>query len=1375
MLRKWKQTAEERSFRDILAPNAARNRREPAAPDSAESKLIEKLGLPAQDDLESVTVRLIAAAMADLNAFKGTPGWPRHAITLNLRMTTGGSIRAFHASALADAIQTFTEIVVIAPPGTGKTTTLLQVAEAILSQGSAVAAFVPLGEWSSQSDTLLQSVVRRRAFGGEREEHLKLLAYSGRLVLLVDGWNELDAASRKRAAGEIKLLQRDFPQLGIVLSTRRQVSDVPISGPVVEIDTLAEGQQMEIARALRGSQGEVILDHAWRTAGVRELVAIPLYLTALLARIPGDTLPTTKEEVLRLFIGEHERAADKGEALRTAIFGFHREMLTALAVEATYAANTTISNRRACAALKQVEDRLSAEGQITSPPQPTTILDALVGHHLLVRSGAEPGGGISFQHQQFQEWYASFEVEQLMRAAAGDPVVGKKLNADVLNLRAWEEPILFACERVSRSDQTGLQAVAAAALESMAIDPMLAAEMIYRSSSEVWDAIKEKIIALVGKWHVRGKVDRAAHFMITTGRPEFAPQVWPLISNADSQVHLVALRAGRRFRPSVLGADADAQLARLPEELRESVVSGIASSSGMDGIALATRIAKSDASPKVKFSVIESLQFRRADRFVAEVLSTAPDEVWNLLARKGYVGEIADPNAAARLVRERQHYIETETNIMTKLDVLLNTGPSGMTLGREVAELIEDADFPAKDQHAGWIIHRASKLYPDELTSALLHRLEAGREIPFRTENLLQAAGITVDEGPVVDVVLQPASSPKVAEAAVCIVGPKTVGRLIDMLIAIDAEVRALKRANAAKHEEHRRLSAWICRTNVTAFIEALLSRSSTVVPGEISLLADLFARRGKDYDQPAPPLDEEPREQMIAAVDRWAESLLASPEATTDQFAKLVGAIERLAAPQLLPALERLLAEDLSRWRRKQGQHVARGRRRHLESYLMHSWFHYRRAFAVIDDCRVVEAMKRYLPDFDFGFAAACVLREKWDREQSSPKDRSLMSSPDFSDVRSRRMERRNKGFGGDSSPFAEAIIAVINDLIKPGSGDDDHGHALQLAVVGFSIPYGGTTATINALLHLPQPLRFKQALLAVLAAAGEIIQAEMVLDGVKALAEEAKSRQWYFTDQNWWEWEGWLELLPFSDRPSATLDALDLIEPIRRHPSQLRRLLSALGYAPADEAEEVLALLQRRDATFFNEHDWLAALEKRGTASSARLLLDLICEDAEAQPGGRDAWTLSRRLAGGMFAHPDVRAEVYCRCEHVPTGLGKGILEHAIAEVADAEGILALVRSYAAQGRPFDRIVHSAIEHVALGERPSVNWAGAKEVVSVPLTGLRKRLFAIVKDDTEEAGLAAACLTAIDKLRDDYGPAESEPRHPDIDSGRPWPLSVF
>jgi hypothetical protein len=62
-------------------------------------------------------------------------------------------------------------------------------------------------------------------------------------------------------------------------------------------------------------------------------------------------------------------------------------------------------------------------------------------------------------------------------------------------------------------------------------------------------------------------------------------------------------------------------------------------------IELAVSLAKADASPKVQTSVTEALHFRRADRFAADILWAAPDEVWRLLARKGYAEEIADGGA----------------------------------------------------------------------------------------------------------------------------------------------------------------------------------------------------------------------------------------------------------------------------------------------------------------------------------------------------------------------------------------------------------------------------------------------------------------------------------------------------------------------------------------------------------------------------------------------------------------------------------------------------------------------------------------------------------------------------------------------------------
>ena len=113
------------------------------------------------------------------------------------------------------------------------------------------------------------------------------------------------------------------PNARIIATTRRQMLDVPVSGPRIAIEPLSEDQQMAIARARFGAAGAKIVDDAWRTAGVRELISTPLYLSALLSGDSHGTSPTTKEEVLRLFVEQHERASDHAEALLATLFGCH--------------------------------------------------------------------------------------------------------------------------------------------------------------------------------------------------------------------------------------------------------------------------------------------------------------------------------------------------------------------------------------------------------------------------------------------------------------------------------------------------------------------------------------------------------------------------------------------------------------------------------------------------------------------------------------------------------------------------------------------------------------------------------------------------------------------------------------------------------------------------------------------------------------------------------------------------------------------------------------------------------------------------------------------------------------------------------------------
>ncbi len=1356
----WKRTAERRSFTEVV---------------SSKPSPVGVL-LADDEDIQITADLLLDCSKTDLSAFQNMPGWPSHAIDLNLKMVDEKRTEVFTACGFASAIEVFDEIAVIAPPGTGKTTTLLQLTEAVLGNASCVAVFVPLSEWSTRSDTFFQSLVRRVAFREAKERQFELLAEHGRLVLILDGWNELNEASKQRVRNDVKSLRRDFPDIRLVVSSRHKDFDIPIDGPVVEVDVLTEEQQLEIAKALCGSEGESLMDHAWRTPGLRELVAIPLYLTALLKQAPGGSLPTTKEEVLRFFVVELEQDPDKMVTLREALQGFHRDFLEAIAVEVTHQKTVALSEAQARAVVNTVQERLRAEKQIAQLLQPMKVLDALVSVHMLVRSSAK-SGGVSFQHQQFQEWFASIWVQQLMLAAASGDNDGKKtLREDVLDIPVWEEAILFACDRLSRADHVSIQAVANAILETLGIDPLLSAEMIYRSSDEVWELVRNDVMLFAGKWHTEGRVDRAVKFMIDTGRAEFSQYIWPLISDPDNQVHLRALRSGRRFRPSVLGPDVQERITALPEEVRENVVAEIASNGGMDGIELATLLAKNDESAEVQKSVIESLLFRHADRFVKDILEAAPDEVWRSLAKKWHPHEFADPQVSARMEKEAADLLVAETDPRQTLNTLLAPNIRDPDTALKVRKLVEKIDFSDKSQDNRWLAHRAYELYPEEVVGALVVMLERGKPVPFGSDEILLTSNVIIDNGPLVDCVLQNSGEGSTAETTVSIVGPKTIGQLIDQMFGVHATIKTNNgRYDKTLSDEYYRLTAWISKTKADSFIQAVLERAATEKPVEITLLADLISRHGGSVERGPLRLDASAYGRVTAAVQRWAEILLASPEATRAQFAEIAQAAERLESPALVPVLQKLLSEDLARRKRALEELAeARKNRRQIDNDAHMCWtLQYRRAFAAIGDDHTVQLMKAYLPDPDFGIDASYVLKSVWKKSQPVEHESGFIRSwPDFSVVPDEYAQRQSRT-GGETQAFVNDILAVVDDLTKPGADDADYRHALNLAAVAFSMPYVDKADTIASLLRLPLPAFDKQDLLTVLVLSGETIPVVVVLQGFNELLEKAKTNPWMLQEQDGWRLNAWLRLMPFTEKSGSILEVLARLEDHNLEPKRLRGLLSALSYAPSAEAENVLSELAKRDERFLNEYDWLAALTNRNTLSAARILLDLVCNESfPGRRGSHDRMDFGRKLSAFIISHEQFRKEVYDRFPSVADGSAKSVLEYAIANAADAEGILLMARDGAVQGKRFrDTSLYSALCHVLIGQTP-IESSGIQQLYSLPATELRKDLFdMVVNGNATESRLAIECLTAIDEIRDDYGHVDTEPRHPNIAMGVPWP----
>jgi hypothetical protein len=123
-------------------------------------------------------------------------------------------------------------------------------------------------------------------------------------------------------------------------------------------------------------------------------------------------------------------------------------------------------------------------------------------------------------------------------------------------------------------------------------------------------------------------------------------------------------------------------------------------------------------------------------------------------------------------------------------------------------------------------------------------------------------------------------------------------------------------------------------------------------------------------------------------------------------------------------------------------------------------------------------------------------------------------------------------------------------------------------------------------------------------------------------------------------------------------------------------------------------------------------------------------------------------------------------------PNSPGLALLAQAIAENPDADGLLLLVQSEIECKRAF--VSRSTIQSVVTEDVPAENWKGAYNVLAVPAVELRRKLLAMTTDGGP-TDAAARCLSLIDEIREDYGTSESEPRHPDLASGKAWPIMTL
>jgi hypothetical protein len=144
----WKRAAQERAFRELVAPDTSARREEAArigaimAADNADAT---------DTDVDRLFEKVLSAAHADLSAHMRAPIWSGSSVELTLRVHDDPTAPSFTISKLPVAVEIAPEVVVVALPGTGKTTTLLQLAAQLLAAKTIAPLYFA---WATGPETL---------------------------------------------------------------------------------------------------------------------------------------------------------------------------------------------------------------------------------------------------------------------------------------------------------------------------------------------------------------------------------------------------------------------------------------------------------------------------------------------------------------------------------------------------------------------------------------------------------------------------------------------------------------------------------------------------------------------------------------------------------------------------------------------------------------------------------------------------------------------------------------------------------------------------------------------------------------------------------------------------------------------------------------------------------------------------------------------------------------------------------------------------------------------------------------------------------------------------------------------------------------------
>jgi energy-coupling factor transporter ATP-binding protein EcfA2 len=573
-----------------------------------------------------------------------------NAVKLN---ENGEPVEAVTTASLNTILSEGQRIVLEAPAGSGKSTTLVQLARHVLDAGG-LAFLVDLPDWIRSGKEFFSYVAARPQFASRDVDATVLSKLRGAQppIFLLNGWNEVPVVRAEAADAALRELDRSFGAAIVVVATRRHSLVPQLRGSFrLALSPLGRAQRDEYLRLALGDSAHYLRQKLNNSQVLDSITRTPLFLAEVVDIYrSGKDIPPTKMGVLAAVMDAIEQSPEHQVALQQVpLRGHAREYLRAFSMEMTARGETSIVKKDALRLIGSVSDRLHAAKQIGETPDPREVLDELTKRHVLVPA---EDGSFRFQHQQFQEFFAAGGLRAHLDGlvSAKDSIEDRNFLVSYVNEPRWGESLRLLAEDIGASvkDKAGVEVATKLVRMALQVDPIFAAELARWCGPSVWSEVREEMGGRLRLWY---DVPDAHHkqcalaAMLATGSDDFKDIVIPLLTDPNHQVRSTVYHSGAELLPSSLGPHWIEVVQGWEEDARRNFILQLAHDPWLADTV--EQLALADPSPQIRSDVARQLSwygftekvehllspFNDSD-FVTAVRSLDPDEIPSSLRQR---------------------------------------------------------------------------------------------------------------------------------------------------------------------------------------------------------------------------------------------------------------------------------------------------------------------------------------------------------------------------------------------------------------------------------------------------------------------------------------------------------------------------------------------------------------------------------------------------------------------------------------------------------------------------------------------------------------------------------------------------------------------